>query len=338
MEKIKHYSEEEILYLKENYATAAKQDILYKLKRSWISIQKKAFLLGLKRINYESKNNHKYSKLLLETPETYYWLGLLMSDGHFNKNHFITLSINDIEHTNKLRSYLGMEKTDKKLISISDMPTFKKLTEKFKINNNKTYEPCDLSCITNEDLLFSLIIGFIDGDGTISNKYLGIVSHKNWYNNLYLFNQVLKNTTNIYYSNKLINIRVSRIKLLKEIKQRAISLKLPFLERKWNKINLEQITKNEKKDYCFQQFEKGLSPVDIIKLGVAKKCVYKYYAIYRDIKNNNEIFNSKDKMQYCFQKFDEGYSKEQIINSGKVSRSCVYRNYKKYHNDKPKEN
>lgn len=56
----------------------------------------------------------------------------------------------------------------------------------FGINYRKTYDPCDFayfSSYSNEQLL-SLLIGIIDGDGSISRlnntNYIIITAHKNW--------------------------------------------------------------------------------------------------------------------------------------------------------------
>ena len=52
--------------------------------RTWISIKLKAISFGLKL----GRGNNKKSDLrvfLDDTPETYYWLGFLMADGHFEK-------------------------------------------------------------------------------------------------------------------------------------------------------------------------------------------------------------------------------------------------------------
>ena len=66
-----------------------------------------------------------------------------------------------------------------------------KLCDKFNIKNNKTYEPMELNNYSfNKELLFSLIIGFIDGDGCINKVYkkqdcnLRIHLHSSWLDNL----------------------------------------------------------------------------------------------------------------------------------------------------------
>lgn len=295
MEKRKQFNIEEIDFLLNNYATGLKKDILFNIKRSWNSIQKKAHKLKIRRLNYDDENyknnNSKYLKLLDEIPENYYWIGLLMADGHFDKQKYISISLQykDINYINSFRTYLGMKESNKNLVSISDKITFKLLSDKFKITNHKTYEPCDLLSIKDNDLIFSLLIGFIDGDGTIDGKNIRIVSHKNWYNNFVIFNKILskgKNKISFNVNNNLISIAVGKINILKEIKQRAIDLNLPFMKRKWDKINMSLITRNEKKEYCFGLFRKGLFPMDVIKLGIVKRsCAYNSYKNYKEIIN-----------------------------------------------------
>ena len=323
----KFYTIQEIDYLMLNYQENSKENILLNISRSWSSIQKKVHSLGIKRIIYESKNNNKYIKLSLDIPETYYWIGLLMADGHFQKRGVITLSIhiNDLEHTNRFRDYIGIKKSSKQLISISDKLTFNKLSDKFKINNQKTYDPCDLSKITDEDLLFSLIVGFIDGDGNISKNGIKIVSHKNWYNNFEIFNKVLMG--NIYMTKKnLIILNIGKSKLLFDIKERANRLNLPLMERKWSKIDLSKIYKQNKGTYCSELFKKGLSIKEVVNLGiVGESCAYKYYSIHKG--GNIKEFNKKD---YCFNLFKKGLTVKEIVLLGKVNYLCAYRNYKKF--------
>ena len=70
------------------------------------------------------------------------------------------------------------------------------ISYKFNISNNKTKNPPDISKYEiTEDQLISLIIGFIDGDGSIYvpsyTEKLRIECHKNWYDNLLFFENCL---------------------------------------------------------------------------------------------------------------------------------------------------
>ena len=133
--------------------------------------------------------------------------------------------------------------------------------------------------------MFSLLIGFIDGDGTINKKSIRIVSHKNWYDNFIIFNNVLskgKNKISLNNKTNLINIGTGNICLMKEIKQKAINLSLPFLKRKWDKIDLNKISKNEKRDYCINLFKEGLTIKEVIRHGIVEKsCAYSSFNIYK---------------------------------------------------------
>lgn len=50
-------------------------------------------------------------KLLLDVPETYYWIGFILADGHISKNNrlVVTLSVKDKNHLIKLQKYLEIE-------------------------------------------------------------------------------------------------------------------------------------------------------------------------------------------------------------------------------------
>lgn len=56
------------------------------------------------------------------------------------------------------------------VVSAYDSEVVPKITSKFNLNSNKTYNPPDISIFEfiQCDLLISLIIGFIDGDGYIT--------------------------------------------------------------------------------------------------------------------------------------------------------------------------
>lgn len=193
--------------------------------------------------------------LLEETAISYYWIGFIMADGSISNSGRLSvgISIEDLDHLIKLQKFLGAPEIKKygemcRLTAMS-VEHMRRLSEKFLIKSSKTYDPCDISGIKNEELLFSLSIGFIDGDGSFSKQYrrkdcfLRIQNHRSWLDNL------------IYmYGNSKINKRgyalttISDHRVLKDMKKRALDLGLPILERKWNKIDLNYINRNEIKD------------------------------------------------------------------------------------------
>lgn len=281
------YTKEEILFLKENYPKLSKKEILKKINRTWFGIQKKMFLLNIKRLVYESNNNNKFKKLLDNDVKSFYWIGFLIADGHFNKNKFITLNLSkkDINHINEFRKFLGINESEKTLVSISDQITFEELRCRFKISSNKTYFPCDLSYFEKYDeFFFSFIIGFIDGDGSINNKgSIRIKCHNSWYDNI---EKMIKFLTNNNYKKPKINKEglvvghISSIEIVKKIKLKIDELKLPILKRKWDLIPMNKLSKNErslkiKKD-CFYLLENKNSINEIIKkTGYSQSQIYK---------------------------------------------------------------
>lgn len=305
----KLFKEYEILYLKENYPIERKEKIINKLNRSWGVIQKKAFQLGIKRKIHESKNNGKFSILLNDTPITYYWLGFLIADGHFNKNGYITLNISkyDLKHTNKFRHYLGLEKRNDTLVSLSDKITFNKLSEMFKITSNKTSEPCDLSYLFDKpDLFFSFIVGFIDGDGTINKEgYIRIKCHHNWLDNidkmLYFISNGIYNKPKLNKENFCVG-HLSSIQVTKNIFKKIKKLNLPILERKWNRIPMCKLSKKELsikiKKVCFDFFDLGLNIKEIIeKTKYSQSQVYKQKKEY-NIKRNEYLNHPNEQKVY----------------------------------------
>jgi len=118
-----------------------------------------------------------------------------------------------------------------------------------------------------------LVIGFIDGDGCIqlrknykiNKNRLLIGIHQNWIRNLILFYEFIHNYLNFYINKKLggypslkdnnkisyINGRkiisnyklksfcyIDDINLITKMKKEALRLHLPVMERKWNKVKL----------------------------------------------------------------------------------------------------
>ena len=148
-----------------------------------------------------------------------------------------------------------------------DSINVKKLRNKFGITNRKTYEPCSFKYIKNDELLFSLIVGFIDGDGSISKKNncnsytLSFSMHPSWLSNLNYIKKFLYNYFNEecrsqppFLRERYINLPQDPIEIKKKyqlaemyigyrpllikIRDKAIDLKLPFMKRKIGQIKL----------------------------------------------------------------------------------------------------
>lgn len=260
------------------------------LGRNWSSIQQKAFKLGLKR---EIIRDSDLSPLLNENCETYYWIGFLMADGHFSSCSIqINLAEKDLGHLKKFAKFVHYKhKLIKPSLYVNDKVIVDKLKMKFDIVHNKTYFPCNIFNIKNEKLLLSLIAGFIDGDGSIKQSYgrtqLIVKCHKSWKEVLdYMLKFLCKGFDKAYITtiNKegLALFSITDIEILKKIKNEILKLKLPILQRKWDKINLKKLSKKEKTEYlidlCFEVFKRGGSPSDIIKTKkISSSFCYKHW-------------------------------------------------------------
>ena len=241
---------------------------------------------------------YKLKKLLEESYEKYYWLGFLLADGHFeDKRLSISLSLQDIQHLEKFKTFLDVSTiigknysicNGKKYayckLSVMDSFSIPLLKQQYSITNRKTYEPPVLTSITN-DFLFCLFIGFIDGDGCIQKQTnrpdskITIKCHKSWAQVLSMFNENVKETKDGYSY-----ISFTKTSVIKEFKQKAIDLKLPILERKWDLVDMSY---NSKYDTASTWQAKAISlykestPLKEIALILSKKYTTVYMALKR---------------------------------------------------------
>lgn len=232
------------------------------------------------------------SKLLLETLETYYWIGFILADGHISKSTRlrVTLAKRDKNHLIKLQKFLNVQELQENTqVSISGMDSkvIREFCNKFDIKSNKTYNPPNLSFIKNKDLLFALSIGFIDGDGCIDNQTnrsdckLRIKCHSSWVNNLEFIYNIKSKINNQGYA----YINITNSILLKELKRKAIFLNLPILNRKWDKIDLSFVSKQEKGQINVLKVKEMLKN-NIKKSDIAKNLNIGKSAISQIIKRN----------------------------------------------------
>lgn len=195
------------------------------------------------------------SPLLRDTPIAYYWMGFLMADGHFYDHGAVKLHLSekDREHIEKFRKFVAYTGQAKSCTMNAMNPSIvHRIMKKFGITHLKTYEPCDISQFEGH-LLFSLIVGMFDGDGSIrlrngSVSVLEMKLHKTWLSNLRLIEGFLYKYLNIEKAKK---VELARMRkdgysviilsdryLLAQMKKRAIRLSLPIMSRKWNGIDI----------------------------------------------------------------------------------------------------
>jgi hypothetical protein len=298
----KKWSNEEIKIITENYENLDKGTIMNLLPdRTWDSIKLKSNSIGINR-SYDFLRESKMEILLEDKLEAFYWIGFILADGHINDNIRlkVTLSSNDFEHLIKFSKYVqcdNIQKDDIKCtITLQNKEMCPKICNKFAIKSDKTYNPPDFnSYIFDKELIFSLIIGFIDGDGHIGKVFkrqdcnLRIHIHKSWLDNLifierFLYDyfsvdkdKILSTIGNDGYS----SLTISNNKILRKLKKESVKLKLPILERKWNNIDENRKSRNDKSNLIKIYIEKlksiGLKNSDIIrKLKISKKTFYKY--------------------------------------------------------------
>ena len=199
-----------------------------------------------------SIRKHKLQNLINGSLEAYYWLGFLLADGHFSKTNRLVVALqqSDRNHLEKMKTFLGVGEVtirESKLnppvaqYSVMDVGTLRFLKERFAIVSNKTISPPNLISLTPEEL-FAVSIGFIDGDGAIqfptgrTDAQLAVKCHAAWKNTLeYIFKVPVRiNSAGYAYFCITDNTK------LREIKNKAIQLNLPIMDRKWSKIDLNR--------------------------------------------------------------------------------------------------
>lgn len=110
------------------------------------------------------------------TPEVAYWAGFLLADGSIGKNksnstlrYYLTLSlhIKDLNHLNRYREFLGIEKSLRRVCQVSKINLIDDMIY-WGICPNKTYEP--IIPQVSDELFPHFLRGVIDGDGCIYTR------------------------------------------------------------------------------------------------------------------------------------------------------------------------
>jgi len=198
------------------------------------------------------------SILLDDNEITYYWIGFILADGHISNGRlYIKLGKKDYKHLKQLANYIGYYgkeiNEDSPELSIMNVEYINKLALKFNINSRKSYNPSNIKSINNIDLLISLIIGFIDGDGCIRKQYrrndsaITIKCHSSWLDNLQYISDILYGINPFIPVKAKINkqgyaiVNICRSDVLIYLKNKINQFDLPVLNRKWDKINIKGV-------------------------------------------------------------------------------------------------
>lgn len=251
------WTQDEESFLKKNYINLSESTISDLMGISINDIKYKKATLGLqknvKRVSYESVN---MGILLNDSLLSYYWLGFILADGHLSHDNKFAmhLSVRDKSHLEKFIKYVQIPKLHLRgsivTSQCSDRDNISTIKSKLRISGAKTYSPPPFNeyQITIPQWV-ALIIGFIDGDGSIITRtdrsththYCSIMLHKSWLNNLSYISDIIKKyvsnhngvvkiTTRGYAQLRLNN------KILIYLYNFALTENLPILERKWDKL------------------------------------------------------------------------------------------------------
>lgn len=310
MTKCIKWTKEENRTLREVYPLGNKDSICKALpNRSWEGIKIHAAILKIRMIHNPHITTKLY-KLLEDTHEAYYWMGLIAADGCFFGKYTrltITLCKKDINHLKKYSNYVESLLTERKTtcsVSSQDKYLSCKIMDKFDLHERKTYNPPKTIKWMRPELALSFLIGFIDGDGHIKatkRTMCKIKIHSSWLHILNEFSDLVKNQFKLHTPNAYIlksgyaNMDICEFEILKKLKQHAIKNNLPCLERKWNRIDENKIGFYEKSreriKECYKLKKLGYRNKDIAeKIGVDDSRVSE---ILSNIKDGKYIFNNK---------------------------------------------
>lgn len=251
----KNFSEEKVALLTEIYPIESRKTIeaLFP-KYKWRNLQNIAGFLKLKK-NYSEIRRGNLEILLNHSLLSSYWLGLFAADGTITEDctFKIDLQIKDKGYLQELSTYLNtnikeypsyssnLGKKGICRVKIRDKVYGKQIKSLFYKNGLKTYNPIDISFLNSTNNLLAFIVGYIDGDGSISKK--GSIFLDGHINIKPLFTEIIE------LLNKLsdnFNLSLTSYKEMIRInfnKECSIYLnnfrqehKLPVLLRKWQRI------------------------------------------------------------------------------------------------------
>jgi len=288
MDKIKrsYWSDQEIALLIKLTASMSFEDMAKQFtNRTPVSLQKRAVKLGLKSGFRHKNHSHNINFWAENTLETAYFAGICAADANLSKTKKVfqwnvkasdasqlDLLKDAVSFTGKVAYYERLKYKSSEIMSVATLSIagchqwYEDLKNIWSITPNKTFslQPPN---ITNENLIWAYIVGFVDGDGWIIPKTkrntirIGFVNASldilNWIkkqiDNRFEIFQISNNgavcsdvklvTGEKYYTYHLEGIRAMVIfDFLSQIR-------VPKLERKWSNPEVLKIVSAYKEKY-----------------------------------------------------------------------------------------
>lgn len=254
------WTDEEENLLKEAWELYSMEDLLKTFpNRSYQKILLHAQQKGYKNIKHRGrKSNLDFLNLNKLTPQSAYWWGFIMADGHLSKTNTLMISLKDTDkiHLEKLSKYINViirENNGFCFLSANDKNLISECKNILHMEHtSKTYFPPNLSIF--EEFFIYFFIGFIDGDGCLwfnkNHPQLKIELYKTWLDNLNYFKQILKDKYNIENVNVKFSKKGTAVLTISNrwdiLKISEYCKEIDYLERKWDKIlNYKPIAKQK---------------------------------------------------------------------------------------------
>lgn len=265
---------------------------------------------------FEEKKIHTIDRLLTEELESYYWVGFIMADGSFGDRH-LALSLQSTDEAHLLRfceyiKYKGSVYTSKprvtksnvnimKSMLVTDILSITKVRDKFNLNRRKSYNPPDFRYFEDfsDEQLICIVAGLIDGDGCIfyTNTYKNVSLTFGLYENWTDF--VLKIMTRIGFKFRIKHLKAKKMCIvemhtyaeLKRLKRTLMAFNLPIMNRKWDKIDLNRTSSDERYEsklaQSFALFKLGHTVIDVSDiLKIKRQSVYNYHKLFLNNDDN----------------------------------------------------
>lgn len=301
------WTDEEDCRLAELYPRAERSVLDAEFARSYGSLKTRASRMGIRRLIREERpgtTDGALSKLSWDWPISAYWNGFIFADGSYGGLHgnrlCIGLSSVDSSHLERFASWVGhgsvRTSADRASVKygVVDHITIPELRRKFDLRPAKTYNPPGHLPYCDRTLLRSWLVGFIDGDGYLRKQtgrktsFLQVTSHMSWMD----FLRSLSDELHFGYCKTRINgvpgaeyasLNSAAHNEIVALKRFAIRHSLPFLERKWSKVDENLVLPPVWTDDIRILTRAGISPNDIARaLGISVQSVYQRQ--YRDRK------------------------------------------------------